>query len=57
MSGMNEWNETKVMLHELEQLFLREDDVNDIIDVLKMKDEVSKHSELKLNDAKEIIKG
>ncbi len=54
---MSEWTETKQVFHELEQLFNREDDVNDIQDIHKMQKEVAEHCEQRLNDVREIIKG
>ena len=36
MSGCD-WNETKLLLQEAEQLFEREDDIKDILDILKMR--------------------
>ncbi len=54
---MSEWTETKQVFHELEQLFNREDDVNDIQDIHKMQKEVAEHCEQRLTDVREIIKG
>lgn len=52
-----DYNDTKVLLHELEQLYLRDDDIKDMLDIRKMQREIEVQCELKLKDAKEIIKG
>jgi hypothetical protein len=52
-----DYQETKVLLHELEQLYLRDDDIKDMLDIRKMQREIEVQCELKLKDAKEIIKG
>ena len=36
MSADPSWNDTKVLLHEVESLFTREDDVRDIQEIKKM---------------------
>jgi hypothetical protein len=53
----SDWNETKQVLQELEQLFNREDDVKDILDIKKMEKEIEIHMERQKKDAKELIKG
>ena len=52
-----DYHDTKVILHELEQLYLRDDDIKDMLDIKKMQREIEMQCELKLKDAKEIIKG
>ena len=52
-----DFHDTKVLLHELEQLYLRDDDIKDMLDIRKMQREIEVQCELKLKDAKEIIKG
>jgi hypothetical protein len=54
---MSEFNETKVILHELEQLYNRDDDIKDVLDIRKMQNEVEAQCAVRLKDAKEIIKG
>ena len=56
MSSEQEWNQTKTILHEVEQLFTREDDVRDIVEIKKMANEIQDHQNRNLKDAKEIIK-
>jgi hypothetical protein len=51
-----DWNETKSLLLEVEQLFNRDDDVRDIYDIKKMADEIRMHQANNLKSAKEIIK-
>jgi hypothetical protein len=51
-----DWAETKAILLEVEQLFNREDDLNDTEDVQKMAEEIKMHSDNNLKTAKEIIK-
>ncbi len=53
----SDWAETKTILHELEQLFNRDDDIKDILDIKKMESEIEIQSANKLKDAREIIKG
>ena len=53
----DEWQETKVILHELEQLFTREDDIQDVMDVNQMEKEIDMLTSARLKDAKDIIKG
>lgn len=52
-----DWNETKSILLEVEQLFNRDDDLRDILDIKKMQQEVENHYSNSLKDAKDIIKG
>ena len=53
---MSDFNDTKVILNELEQLFHRDDDIKDILDIKKMELEIQTQCNNKLKDAKEIIK-
>lgn len=53
---MSDWTDTKVILHELEQLFNRDDDVKDILDIKKMADEIEIQMANKIKDSKEIIR-
>ncbi len=50
------WSETKAILLELEQLFKRDDDVNDIDDIKKMSKEIDLIYENNLKSTKELIK-
>lgn len=50
------WADTRVILHELEQLFNREDDLKDVVDIKKMQQEIARQSDIRLMDAKEIVK-
>ena len=50
------WSETKAILLELEQLFKRDDDVNDIDDIKKMSKEIDLIYENNLKNTKELIK-
>jgi hypothetical protein len=52
-----EWEETKIILHELEQLFHREDDIKDILDIKKMEKEILSQCSNRVGDVREIIKG
>lgn len=52
-----EWEETKIILHELEQLFHREDDIKDILDIKKMEKEIVSQCNHRVRDVREIIKG
>lgn len=54
---MAEWTETKLILQELEQLFNREDDLKDIMDIKKMEKEIQQLCQNQVKEAKEIIKG
>ena len=51
-----DWNETKNILLELEQLFSRENDISDVIDIHKMAKEIEMHRESNLKNTKELIK-
>lgn len=51
-----DWTETKSILHELEDLFLREDDLNDIQDIQKMAREIDLHYSHSIKDFKQLIK-
>ncbi len=57
MASNDQWNETKAILNELEQLFDRDDDVKDIIDIRTLENEVLAYNEQKMKSAKELIKG
>lgn len=46
-----------VILSELEQLFSRDDDIKDILDIKKMQSEIEVQCNAHLKDAKEIIRG
>ena len=54
---MSEFNDTKIILHELEQLFNRDDDIKDVLDIKKMQSEIETQCTIRLKDAKELIKG
>lgn len=51
-----QWNETKAILNELEQLFDRDDDVKDILDIQLLEKEVLFYNAQKSKTAKELIK-
>ena len=52
-----DWSETKNILLELEQLFSRDNDISDVIDISKMAKEIELHRESNLKNTKELIKG
>jgi hypothetical protein len=54
---MAQFSDTKIILHELEALFNRDDDIKDILDLRKMQTEIDVQMTLRLKDAKEVIKG
>ena len=54
---MADWSETRSLLTELEQLFLRDNDISDVLDVAKMAKEIEIHRESNLMSAKALIKG
>ena len=56
MSAEPSWNDTKVLLHEVESLFTREDDVRDIEEIKKMAKDIQERQESNEKDAKELIK-
>ena len=56
VTDMANWNETKSILLELEQLFKRDDDIRDIEDIKKMAAEISFQREQHTKDLKSIIK-
>ena len=56
MSAEPSWNDTKVLLHEVESLFTREDDVRDINEIKKMSNDIRERQESNEKDAKELIK-
>ena len=51
-----DWSETKLILHEVEQLFNRDDDIKDIFDVKKMHKEIESYCANSVRDAKDLIK-
>lgn len=51
-----DWGETKNILLELEQLFSRDNDISDVIDISKMSKEIEIHRESNLKNSKELIK-
>ncbi|KAJ1425073.1 hypothetical protein B484DRAFT_480387 [Ochromonadaceae sp. CCMP2298] len=53
---MAQFSDTKIILHELEALFNRDDDIKDILDLRKMQTEIDVQMTLRLKDAKEVIK-
>ena len=55
-SSSSDWEETKIILHELEQLFNREDDVKDILDIKKMEKEINVQCAQRIHDVRDIIK-
>jgi hypothetical protein len=54
---MSEFRDTNIILHELEQLFNRDDDIRDILDIKKMQNEIEIQCNAHLKDTKEIIRG
>ena len=52
-----DWAETKGILLDLEQLFSRDNDIRDVVDIAKMAREIEIHRDSKLKNAKELIKG
>jgi hypothetical protein len=54
---MSDIQSLKAILNELDQLFDREDDVNDLFDISKMRREIATNSQQNVRDAKELIKG
>ena len=53
---MADFNLTKSIMMEVEQLYSRDDDLRDIQDVRKMSKEIEQFYSSNLKDAKEIIK-
>ena len=51
-----DWNETKRILAEIEQLFGRDDDVRDIEDIMKMTSEIEVQRNHHIKEFKELIK-
>eukprot|EP00602_Paraphysomonas_sp_CaronLab_P007758 CAMPEP_0185028428 /NCGR_PEP_ID=MMETSP1103-20130426/14134_1 /TAXON_ID=36769 /ORGANISM="Paraphysomonas bandaiensis, Strain Caron Lab Isolate" /LENGTH=198 /DNA_ID=CAMNT_0027562847 /DNA_START=90 /DNA_END=686 /DNA_ORIENTATION=- len=51
-----DWNETKSILMEIEQLFSRDDDIRDIEDIHKMNQEIEVQRSHQLQDFKDLIK-
>lgn len=54
---MSEWTETKAVLHELENLFSRDDDLRDINEIKSLEKELLSTYEANLKDTRDIIKG
>lgn len=54
---MADFKETYIIMHELEQLFNRDDDIKDILDIRKMQTEIETQCAAHLKDTKEVIKG
>lgn len=52
-----DWNETKAILVEVEQLFNRDDDIRDVNDIKKMQREIEAYTTNNLKDVKDLIKG
>lgn len=57
LKKMSDISSLKAILSELDQLFDREDDINDLFDVSKMRREITTNSQQNTRDAKELIKG
>jgi hypothetical protein len=51
-----DWNDTKSMLFEIEQIFLRDDDLKDINDIQKMLIEIQNERNGHLTDFRELIR-
>ena len=54
---MAEFKDANIILHELEQLFNRDDDIKDILDIRKMQSEIEAQCAAHLKSTKEIIRG
>ena len=54
---MTEFKDTHIIMHELEQLFNRDDDIKDILDIKKMQHEIEVQCNAHLKDTKEVIRG
>lgn len=54
--AVSDWNETKSILVEIEQLFARDDDIRDIEDVNKMTSEIEIQRNHHIKEFKELIK-
>jgi len=54
---MSDWNETKDIMHEVSQLFQRNDDIDDVNDIHKMGREIESCQMNNIKDLKEKIKG
>ena len=57
MTDSSEWLGTKAILSEVEQLFVRDDDIRDVHDIKKMQAEIERYTAQSMKDAKELIKG
>jgi hypothetical protein len=53
---MTDWNETKSILFEIEQIFLRDDDLKDINDINKMMVEIENERNGHLADFRELLR-
>jgi hypothetical protein len=53
---MADWSETKSILLEIEQIFLRDDDLNDINDINKMMSEIENERNGHLTDFRELLR-
>ncbi len=54
---MSEFKDVNIILNELEQLFNRDDDIKDVLDIRKMQSEIETQCAVRLKDTKEIIRG
>jgi hypothetical protein len=53
---MADFKSTKIILHELEELFQRDDDIRDVEDIQKMSYEIDAYYQANMKNAKDIIK-
>lgn len=51
-----DWNETKSILFEIEQIFQKDDDIHDIQDIQKMLNEIQNERNILITDTRQIIK-
>jgi len=51
-----DWDVTSSIIAEVEQIFIRDDDIREIKDIAKMKNEIEIHLTNALKDAKDLIK-
>jgi hypothetical protein len=56
MSELDEWKDLKPILQELESLFQKDDDIQDILEVKKLEMEYANIISTKTADTKELIK-
>lgn len=52
-----EWSDIRAFVHEIEQLYSREDDIRSIEEIKKMSEEIDLYYNSRLKSAKELIKG